>query len=100
MILLIRDEIQSVFEEVDLELEKYIIKLLEVCDVNNYPIVSLTTRNAKVVDIEDDKEIVDYLHFLKVDSDKTLLVTTLISSGVIHTMQGYAQKLTDMITEE
>jgi ABC-type metal ion transport system substrate-binding protein len=99
MQILVRTEIQDVFEEIGQPVAKHILSLFENAHFEDYPTVSFSLDNCSVVDI-NDYDVLDYLRAKQIDTDNILLVSTLFASGFVNTMRCYSNKLAELITEK
>ncbi|MGO9579692.1 MAG: hypothetical protein ACLP2P_09800 [Desulfobaccales bacterium] len=97
MKLLVRDEIQEVFQENNIDYTKYIKTLLEWGDANNFIPVTFNIDNTSVIDIKNDDEINQYLKYKKVDSEDILLVSSIICDGFLKLIRAYYDTLESTI---
>jgi hypothetical protein len=98
MQVMIRNEIPDYFEDTNLNFTEYLYKLIELA-ANDFPIVSFTLDNSIVLSLDDDKsnKLIEVCKFKQVDKDDIILLSTLIASGFIELIKGYANTIEENI---
>ena len=98
MKLILHNTIKNTFDEINSPVETNILSLFENSDFGDFPVVSFSSDNSTIIDVEDG-DVIHYLKLRHIDIEDILLVSSLFCDGFLKTLKSYYGTLVELIHE-